>query len=279
VKIKPMSDLTFDWSAVTKDFMGHPVDPKQDLNLITVLFWKMPIDELQTKLNDDALAMRDTATPPLAHTTDGSTTSTTLFSMKLLTGQEVDPEQIKSYFDADFYTPNTNFTYTVMAGTGTQAGQGVRMIKSFQLDPASTNTEVKLDSDSTKLDWSANLHSLTPTGLPAGKGDLTIDWTSMTKNALGKDFIPSNITRAIIGHYNETVAELEGKFLDIETIATDLYIGDIASGTTVDLSTLKTSGGKQFSGIDGTGTWLVALQCGGCRNPAPWYLSVLKPCQ
>ncbi len=21
-----------------------------------------------------------------------------------------------------------------------------------------------------------------------------------------------------------------------------------------------------------------ALQCGGCRNPAPWYLSILKPC-
>jgi hypothetical protein len=279
VKVKPMSELTFDWSAVTKDFMGHGLDPKKDLNLITVLFWKMPLDQLQTNLNDDTLAMRNLATPPLAFFPEGNTTSAKLFSMKLINGQEVEAELIKSYFDADFYTPTSDYTYTLMAATGTEVGQGVRMIKSFQLDPGSTNTEVKMDSDSTKLDWSANLHDLTPTGIPVGQANLTLDWGSIAKNSLGKEFIASNITRAIIGRYNESVTQLEAKFLDIEIIATEFYVKDIESGTTVELSSLETVDGKAFSGIDSSGTWLVALQCGGCRNPAPWYLSVLKPCQ
>ena len=36
--------------------------------------------------------------------------------------------------------------------------------------------------------------------------------------------------------------------------------------------------GKAFTGISTSGTWIVALRCGSCRNPAPWYLTVLKPC-
>ena len=26
------------------------------------------------------------------------------------------------------------------------------------------------------------------------------------------------------------------------------------------------------------GTWLLGLTCGNCRNPAPWYMTILKPC-
>ncbi|HEX7500572.1 MAG TPA: hypothetical protein VF524_09750, partial [Polyangia bacterium] len=82
----------------------------------------------------------------------------------------------------------------------------------------------------------------------------------------------------LLGHYTQTPAQLEKQFLDIQLIATDLYEAGISIGTRIDFSTLTTSSGKAFSGIDTTGTWLVALQCGACRNPAPWYLSILKPC-
>ena len=41
---------------------------------------------------------------------------------------------------------------------------------------------------------------------------------------------------------------------------------------------LKDKNGASFAGIDGTGTWMVALVCGNCRNPAPLYMTILKPC-
>jgi hypothetical protein len=275
VTVAPKSDLTFDWSGVTKDFLGHPLDTKKDLNSILVLMWKLTLADLQTKLNADALAQRDLVTLPLTYTTDGSGTSAKLLAFSN-TGKP-DATTILSFLDSTNYPP-ANYTYTLMAATGTTLGEGTRMIQSFQLDPASTNTSVTMKTDSTKLTYTANLHTLTPTGIPAGKSAITLDWSKMTKNALGNDFVLSNITKALVGHYTQTPTELEGQFLDLELIATKLYLGTIASGTTVDFSTLATSSGETFSGIDDTGTWVVALQCGGCRNPAPWYLSVLKVC-
>jgi hypothetical protein len=282
VKVAPKSDLTFDWSAVNKDFLGHSLDTKKDLNTILVLMWKLTLDDLQTKLNADSLKQRDLITLPLQYATDGSGTSAKLLDKdaggKLLFTNSGAPsaDLILSYLDPDVYPPDGN-TYTLMAATGSVLGEGTKMIQSFQVDPNSTNTSVSMTTDSTKLTYTANLHDLTPTLVDAGKNAITLDYSQLSKNALGNDWVASNITKALVGHYTQTPTELESKFLDLELIATKLYRGDITTGTKAILSNLKTDSGDGFPGIDGTGTWIVALQCGGCRNPAPWYLSVLKP--
>jgi hypothetical protein len=291
IKVQPKTELTFDWSGVTHDFLGHALDPKTDLNMISVLSWGLPRAELESRLNADTLLQKDLTVVPLTLTTDGNTpgvaagaTSAKLFTFTLNGGAispdggAITPERVLDYFDADNYPPDIT-TYTVMAATGDVVGEGTRMIQSFVLDKSSTNTEVTMTSDSTQLTYDANLHSLTPTGIPAGQSAITLDWTSsISTNALGNPFEPTNITHVLVGHYTETPTELESKFLDIEIIATELYEADVLIGTTIDFSTLKTKDGQAFQGIDDTGTWLVALQCGICRNPAPWYLSILKPC-
>jgi hypothetical protein len=156
------------------------------------------------------------------------------------------------------------------------------MIQSFVLDPSSSNTTVTMTKDSIHLDFHADLTSLTPTGIPANQPNITFDWSKMTTNALGADFSgvsASRITRAFIGHYNESPSELSGeKFLDLELIGTALYRKNIDIGTSVNFSSFQDDQGNGFPGIDSTGTWLVGLQCGDCHNPAPWYITVLKPC-
>src|SRR6185312_10312606 len=52
VTVKSMSDLSFDWSGVTKDFLGHPVDPVMDLNSIFVLLVDLPVAQLETQLDN-----------------------------------------------------------------------------------------------------------------------------------------------------------------------------------------------------------------------------------
>ena len=239
----------------------------------------LTLSDLQTKLNADSITQRDLTVVPLTVFPDGSSTTAKLFTFSL-NGNPIDSATILLYFDDVMYPP-ANHTYALMAATGKTIGQGTRMIQSFQLDSASTNTNVTMTGDSTHLDYTANLHSLQATGIPAGQPGIKLDWGMLAMNALGNDFHNPNttdITNALVAHYTETPAELETKFLDLELIATDLYRATIDSGTVVDFSTMKTAAGKAFSGIDATGTWLVALQCGGCRNPAPWYLSILKPC-
>ena len=275
VKVAPKTDLTIDWSGVTKDFIGHSLDTKKDLNTMLMLMWKLTPDDLQVKLNTDNLKQRDLVTLPLQYITDGSNTSSRLLAFT--NSGAPDPATILSYMDPVAYPP-ANYTYTLMAATGSVLGQGTRMIQSFQVDPNSTNGTVRMTSESTRLTYTADLHSLTATAVPVGQAGITLEFSQLTKNALGGDWIASNITSVLVGHYKETPTALESKFLDLELIAIKLYRGDITSGTKAIFSNLRTEAGESFTGIDETGTWVVALQCGGCRNPAPWYLTVLKAC-
>jgi len=277
IKVKPETELSFDWGSVTKDLITHSLDAKKDLNLIMVLMFQLPLPDLEKKLNADSLTQNDLAvSPPLTVRTNGSDTSAKLFSFDL-NGTPVTPEMILKYFDADFYAP-ANYTYALAGATGTEVGQNIRILQTFQLDPGSSNTAVKMMDSSVKLDWTANLHDLTPTGIPKGQAGITLDWGEMTKTALGTPFDPTQITRALVARYDEGSGQIEKDFLDIELIATDLYQTKIDSGSSVDFSTMKKSDGTSFAGIDDTGTWLVALQCGVCRNPSPWYISLLKTC-
>jgi hypothetical protein len=287
VMVAPMTDLQFDWSGVTADFIGRAVDPNRDLNMILVFMWDLNLTDLQTKLNADTVASRDlTIVPPLQYNTNGNTTSARMLEF-LFNGTTigpdgmVTPEQVLSFFDPSAYDPATHI-YTLMAASGDVLGQNTRMIQSFAVDASSTNTTVTMTTDSTQLEFHADLTSLTPTTIPAGQANVTIDWSKMTTNALGGDFSggsATKITSAFIGHYTESPSELSGdKFLDLELIATALFRKSVDTGTSADLSTFQDSDGKSFGGIDGEGTWLLGLQCGGCRNPAPWYITVLKPC-
>jgi hypothetical protein len=277
VKVKPKTELTFDWSEATADITRHAVDPKKDLKLIAVLGWAIPLADLEVKMNADTAASRDLIVVPASYATDGKATSQKLFNFSL-SGNPIEPDVMMQYFDDSFYPPDMN-CYTVMASGSEEVGKDIRMIQSFQLDPSSSNTTVKMTKDSTKLEFTVDLTKLTSTGVPAGESSVTLDWSKMKKNALNGTFVEGQITRAIIGHYKETPAELStDKFLDLELIATELYTADIPEGSSIDFSKMKDKDGKAFSGITDDGTWLVALQCGLCHNPAPWYLTVLKPC-
>jgi hypothetical protein len=275
VDVAPSSELSFDWSALSQDFVGHSLDPLADIDMVTLLLWKLTEADLATKLNADDLAQSDLEALVTLYTenlsTDGGLFDFTSF------GAEVEQDDLLGYLDIDAFDPATH-TYTVMAVTGTTAGEGTRMIQSFRLSADSTNTHVALENDSTGLDFSVDLESLEPVVLPRDEAGVTVDWTDMTVNALGGAFIPTSITEVLVAHYSETPAELEAQFLDLDLIAQDLWRTDVPSGTSLDLSLLSNAAGSNFSGINDEGTWIVALICGSCANPAPWYISRLETC-
>jgi len=283
--VKSMTNLTFDWSAVTKDFLGHSLSTTADLNTVSILLWQLPLPELETKLNADTLSQLDLlVVPPPSWPSPGMSTggmtSAPLYNFTL-NGEAVTQDQFNMYFDPTAF-PSSMFSYMVAAATGTEIGQGFRMLQTFKLDAGSSATTVALKNDSTQLTCSVSLRNLTITGVPGGTPNLTLDWgdmvTRMAPNALGGTFKEAYVTSAVVGHFAETPDQLEKKFLDLDMIATKYYRADIASGATLDFSTLKDSSGASFPGVDDTGTWMVGLICGNCRNPAPWYMTILKPC-
>jgi hypothetical protein len=276
VAVAPKSNLKFAWGGLTKDFLGHPLDPARDLGTAIMMIWAFPLAELQTALNADALYTADlVVSPPLNLPLTGAT-SGNLYDF-LVNGTAVEPAMFEIYFDAAVYTP-ANSTFVVGVQGGTDLGRDIRMLQAFTLDAGSSVTDVAITDTSTKLSYTANLQGLTITGVPGGTAALTLDWSQMKTNAMGRAFTEGYVTSAIVGHYTQTPAQLEANFLDLDRIAIATYRADIASGSVLDFKTLKDKNGTSFAGIDDSGTWMVGLICGNCRNPAPWYMTILKTC-
>ena len=275
--VKSMTNLKFDWGAVTRDFQGHPVSPMNDIDTMVLFLWRLPLAELESKLNADTLFQSDLeVSPPPSWPNTANATTLNLYDFTV-NGTAVTPDMFNMFFDPALYPPST-FTYMVGAQTGTELGQGSRMLQTFNLDASSSSTTVALKNESTRLTCAVSLRNLTITGVPGETPNLMLDWGQMQTNAMGAEFLQGAITRAVVGHYSETPEQLESKFLDLELIAQKYYTAEVTQGSVLDFTTLRDSTGAAFPGVDGTGTWMVGLFCGNCRNPAPWYMTVLKPC-
>ncbi len=278
-EVAPMGELHFDWSGLSQDFLGHAMAPT-DVQMLTLVVWKLTLEELQQKLNDDVLEQRDNAGIAILQT-GGTRQEASLLEFTAPGGGTALPrDQLLGYLNPEALDP-TLHTYTLMAGGGTAPGQDTRMLKAFQVSPTSQNTEVVMDSTSTGLTYNVNMQSLVPTFVPAGSSSISVDWSYLTMNAMGQTILPQKITRVLVSHYTQTPAELESLFLDLNLIAVESWSSEVPDGTSLALSSLTSDGtatGTPFPGISGEGTWILALQCGSCRNPAPWYLTVLLPC-
>jgi len=275
VTVKDMSNLTFDWSGVTKDFLGHTLQ-SGDLNTALAMLWNLKLSDLETALNADELFTSDLARSPPPSIAISGNTSAKLYDFTI-SGTVLPPDMINAYFDATTYTPE-NSTHVLGVQHGTELGREMKMLQAFNVNASSSNTTFTMTNDSTKMTCQVSLRNLTITGVPGGTAALMLDWSQMQTNALGGQFKEGYITSAVVGHYMQSPADLEAKFLDLDTIATNYYRANIDAGSVLDFSTLKDAGGASFPGVDDSGTWLVGLICGNCRNPAPWYMTILKPC-
>ena len=130
------------------------------------------------------------------------------------------------------------------------------------------------------LDFSADLASLTKLPVPMA-GPWILDWRDITRDGQGSDVPFQKIDGVTIGFYaGMTVADLQARIFDIELIATTLWDVKLAGGRTADLATAKDRAtGAVFPGFAsaGAGTWMLALTCSKCQNPAPVLLTILEP--
>lgn len=279
--LKDDSDLVFDWSALDTDFFGKPMSPTADVDLILVALWHLTPPQIEDALKVDDIPLSSNA-GVITALPDGTHTSVDLNQFTLL-GQSIPTDLIPMYFDTStpsYQYPQNEYTFMMMAATGTTPGKGARGIALFHIDPSASDTTLKMTDDSTKLSYSVNLTGAAPVEVPAGKGQLTLDWSQMKLNMLGNPYVSSQITRAAVAHFKSaTLDQLEAKFLDLETTADAWYATTSIAGSSVDLSTLATTQGAAFPGIDDPGIWMTALFCDNCNNPAPWSITILQPCR
>jgi len=277
VKVPPSNiNLTMDWSALTKDFLGHDLAFQGGLKNVALVVWSVPLTEVARMINESDKDLESKAHASMQFPIDGTVTSAPITSFTSF-GGPVQEELLLEYLD-----PAKNFAFTLMAQAHpTTIGRNVQMIQAFSLDAAATSTTVALTDTSTELDWSANLDTLTPTQVPAAQTDILVDWfSSIAVNSYNGAFVNNQITEVLVGRYDPSI-NLNDEFLDIELNATELWRGTVSIGSNFNLKDMTPEiGGAAFTGVPaGSGDqWLLGLLCTTCVNPTPWYVTRLETC-
>lgn len=284
-KVAPEAQLTFDWSELTTDITKQPIDVTSgEVQAILVSLLQLTPTDFEAKLNaNERLNTYSVAAMAVYPAPTAPQTTADIYEFGApgnetpLTADEIAPYLVFSSY------PPTNYTFAVLVQDEKDAAKGVRMVQGFQLDEESLNTEVKITDTSADLQYSTDLTTITPVQFPAGNANITADWSGMNMlmNGLGDEWEDRYIDEVMIGHYSLTPAELTEQFLALENIADEMYRGPVTAGDMLNLSSLvEENTGAAFSGIDDTGTWILALNCTTkCTNPAPWYLTIVKPCE
>jgi hypothetical protein len=279
--LKDNTDLVFDWSRLTTDFFGQPVNPPVDIDTVLIALWNLTPGQIEAALKVDNLPLGANA-GVITTFPDGTYVSQDLLGFNEL-GNPLPADVLWARFDTadpNFQYPQDQFTFMLMASSGTTIGKGARAMALFTIDPSATQTELDLTNDSTKLAYTVDLTRARPVRAPAGVAPLTLDWSQMNVNAIGNPYVYSQITEVAVAHYaTRSLSDLEQSFLSLEEIADGWWSGPVLAGSSVDLSGLVDANNAAFTGIDSSGIWMAALFCTNCNNPAPWSITILEPCQ
>ena len=162
-RLKDASDVVFDWSAVTVNYFGRPIDPLIDIDNVVISLWGMTPEELEENLRQDNLPLGSNKGAITTYPGDAYT-SMNLLGFNVF-GSPLPEEELWPRFDTmhpEYQYPQDTHTYMVTAGSGTAAGKGTRMLTLFNLDPASDQTELFLTNESTELDFTVTLGGAHP---------------------------------------------------------------------------------------------------------------------
>ncbi len=261
-------DLQICWDQITEDLQVHAMDPAADIDMVSlVVFQHLTQEEVEIGLSENSLQQVD-MTLFVNNTDFGDDTCINLSELTLF-GTDIDVEQ---YFNASY-----GATWLFTLNTGTVPAVGTRMAAFLNPTSSAVADQLALDNTSTVLDFTVDLTSLTEVSVQAGV-PLTADWSALTTSGLGIDFTPGDVNQMMLGYYETlTPEDLESQFLDVELIADELWTMDLETVSNADLAGL--TGDTTFAGITTTGTWLLAMRCTTCPNPAPPFLTILEACE
>ncbi|MES2644376.1 MAG: hypothetical protein V4850_33125 [Myxococcota bacterium] len=260
------TDVTVCWDEVLHDLQCHDLDPVAGIqNIGLVRFPNYSQVEVEAALSTNSL-QQSAISGYVEARTDGTNTCANLADFSFF-GTTIDV--------AEEYTA-AGGTYMLLLTEGVVAGVGARMITFLSPEEGNTTTEVSVGDGCGLLEVDADLEALTSVPLPAD-GPFLVDWSTLTIDGQGNPIAVEDIDGLMIAFYEgETPATLETQLLDLELNATELYNLTLTGETTADLADATGASGA-FTGFSGDGTWMLALRCSRCYNPAPVFLTVMDP--
>jgi len=255
-------EMTVDWSGLSPDLLGRDIDPATQVDHLQVVrYGSKTVPELLDAINADAL-LQSWVTGYVTYDNDNDATAASISDFDFL-GAIIDP-------DAEIYSGPG---YLLNAADDDVVGY--RGLGFFVVDDASDNHTIYLASDSASLDYTVDLESAER--VQVGEADSHYaTWINLTTAGTGSEIKLSELDQLMLAWYEEDLSELEGDFLNLEGMADEMYQQDISGLAGFELLDMVSSDGQSFAGFTGDGTWVLALRCTTCINPAPPFLGVME---
>jgi hypothetical protein len=249
---------TLEWGALTTDMQGFAVDPAADVDVIDLVWFR---DLTQAEVTDaivtGSLVQSSVGLLARGYPEPGETDS--LLSRFDVYGTPFLPSQ---------YLTEPGGTWLLRVHTRTNPSAMLHF-----LVPGIGGRTVHIDDTSAALDFTADLSTLTPVTL----GDEPrVSWDALTRDGRGAPIDPLELQELTIGRYDVGVAELEGRFFELESLAAERWTVNVYGEESVDLRDAVSDAGAAFTGVDDVSTWVLALRCIVCTTPSPGYLTLLR---
>lgn len=257
-------DFTIDWSDLTTDLLGHPLDPAAEIDrLMLVALTGLTATEIEEAIVEESLVQADVRLAALYYP-EGGATSAAVSAFEIPVDNPFDP--------AEYFHYDPEVTWLLVASTGEEA----RMTH-FVVPGEGGGDTVTLGPSSAALTFDADLASLAPVEVPVVE-DATVDWSALTAHAGGRDIDLDDLDRLLLARYDDlTVEELEADFVDVELLASHTWTADVYGVRSLALSAAADDDGAAFPGFTAGPVWLLALQCDeACTSPAPPFLTVIE---
>jgi hypothetical protein len=257
------ADIAIEWSGLRTGLQNNIIDPEQDIDqLVLVVFSELSPVQVREGIATDTLQQADVRVYMLCTPGEGETRCV-LSEFGLL----------GSYPGMDEYFVEDSGTWLVaLQGdqlTGAQALIFMRPVEGAGESP------IHVDDQSTQVCTEVDLESQDPVGLPSASRGGVLDWSELSTDGYGNPMALHTLSQLQIARYDESLAEIETRFVELDSLAEETWTADIEGRTELSFSELE--GEREYPGIDGDSRWLLALSCGSCDTPVPRVLIVLTP--
>lgn len=244
-------DAALDWSGVSQDLLGQPMAASDVASLQLLQFPDLTLSEFQ-----DAVAVDGLVQSMLGIFAEQPASDDGLCRMDAFAFED---SELGVHED---FLPGTGTWVVVLIG---HDGETLR----FQaLEPTDGGPEVAEVGTGAQIVPDVTLAPAVPVD-----GALTrVDWGDVTQDGLGAALEHHRLDRLTLARVDVEPSELEERFAELDALANPRYDVDLDRTVRFDVQELD-----GFDGLDGEGTWLVALSCSTCGSPVPKVLAVLEP--
>lgn len=252
--------LSLDWSTLTKDLLGNPISPQEDIAKISLLlFANLNHEQVLDGVSNENLRQSDlSGYAEYVPTADQTTTTLDSFSLQ---GVSLDPEE---------HLGDQAGTFMLLAANESEESL---MLSFFLTDAQEDNEHVELTAHSTSLSYTVDLEDQDIVR-PNSAQNYVLDWQSITQSGTGMPIQGGQIDSIMLAGFSQSLEELEEQFLQLPDVAQEYYTMEIGYETGLDMSALSELGFSDFSTQE---RWLFALRCARCLNPAPLFVGIIEP--